>query len=171
MRRNNGHIPENALTNQSARKTPINRDVLATSRVTLALKLRAEKQTYQSIADQCGYGTAQAAHKAVMRELERVVVSNVEQLRAEELEVIDTMHREVWAMFMDKKSKLRLFAVDRLIALSAARRKLMGMDLGDDGVVAGAQVIIREAIPNYFGTPIENAPSPVLPAPTSEVSS
>ena len=71
------------------------RDVNATHRAVQAVQLRAQKVGYQEIAQRCGYGSAGAAHKAVMRELQRIVVSNVEELRREESTLLDTMHSEV----------------------------------------------------------------------------
>jgi hypothetical protein len=61
-------------------QNPQLRDVNASQRANLAVKLRAQKVKYADIARMCGYGSPGAAHKAVMRELDRCVVKNVEAL-------------------------------------------------------------------------------------------
>lgn len=104
------------------------RDVNAAMRAAMALKLRAQKLTYDEIAHQCGYADRGACHKAVQRELERVVVENVEELRREECMMLDTLHSEIWPLAIDKENKSRLFAADRLLTISEHRRKLMGLD-------------------------------------------
>jgi AraC-like DNA-binding protein len=120
-----------------------NRDVNATMRVAEAIKLRVKKFTYQEIADQCGYSDASACHHAVQRELQRIVVENIEELRREESIIYDRLHAECWELAIDKGNKGRLFAVDRLISISERRAKLMGLDVRPDEVLAGV-TIIRE---------------------------
>ncbi len=117
------------------------RDVNATNRAVQAVQLRAQKIGYVEIAQRCGYGSAGAAHKAVMRELQRIVVTNVEELRREESALLDTLHNEVWHLAMDKKNKWRLNAVDRMLAISEARRRLFGLDAKNDDIMAGVTVI------------------------------
>ena len=127
------------------------RDVNAVNRVQLALKLSAQHLSWDEIARQCGYGSRGAAHNAVMRELDRVVVKNVDELRAQELHMLNVMHAEVWALFMDRKNKGRLFAADRVLAIAERRAKLMGMDVPVDQAVAMNQIIVREIPSNYLG--------------------
>jgi len=145
------------------------RDVNAASRLQVALKLRLSGLSYDEVARQAGYADRGAAFHAIQRELGRCIPENIEAYRAEELAIINAMHAECWEMFMNKKNKMRLFAADRLIALSERRCRLLGLNVESDGGAATAQVIIRESIPNYFGEPIASA-TPVLPSPTSEVS-
>ncbi len=104
------------------------RDPNAVQRVTLALQLRAQRVGYAQIAERCGYGSAGAAHKAIMRELDRCVVKNVDELRMQEADMLDRLHTECWDLAMDKKNRGRLFAVDRLLMISKARRELFGLD-------------------------------------------
>lgn len=134
------------------------RDVNAATRVATALKLRAQKLTYEEIAQQCGYGSASACYKAIQRELQRVVVENVEELRREEAYMLDMGHRECWELFMDKKNKGRLFAYDRVLETSKDRRKLMGMDVKPEES-AGNVVVVREMPPGYLA-PVVEAPKP-----------
>lgn len=123
---------------------PHTRDVNAAQRVVLAVKLRSTKMTYEQIAKQCGYSNASACRKAVMRELERCVVSNVEELRQEELDSLERLELECWKRMTDKDfNKSMLFAVDRILAIKDRRAKLMGLDVRPDGIPQG-MTIIRE---------------------------
>lgn len=128
-----------------------NRDANAAQRAATATSLRARRLTYQAIAEQCGYGSASACRKAIQRELQRVVVTNVDELRREELAMLDKLHTECWDLAMDKGYKGRLFAVDRLLAISERRAKLLGMDAPTTGAIAAAQVVIREVPAGYLG--------------------
>lgn len=121
----------------------VNRDVNAATRAAMALDLRAQKLSYDEIAKRCGYADRSACRKAVMRELERSVVGNVEELRREEAAMLDKLHEEVWPLVLDKANKNRLFAVDRVLHISERRSKLLGLDQGNN-VVAAAQVIVRQ---------------------------
>lgn len=107
---------------------PPTRDANAAQRVALAVKLRASKMTYDAIAKQCGYGSASACRKAVQRELDRVVVTNVDTLRREEMTMLDSLQVECMKLALDKENKGRLFAIDRILAISDRRCKLMGLD-------------------------------------------
>lgn len=127
------------------------RDVNAAQRAVMALKLRAEKLSYDQIAQQCGYADRATAHKAVQRELQRVVVANVEELRQEETATLDVMQSECMKLFLDKENKGRLFAADRILAIMERRAKLLGLDLKPEQAIAAAQVVIREVPGGYFG--------------------
>lgn len=126
------------------------RDVNAALRASQALKLRAQKLSYDEIAKQCGYGSRGACHVAVQRELERVVVQDVEVLRTEEASMLDVMQAEIWPLMLDKTNKARLFAVDRILAIAERRARLLGLDK-TTGSVAANVVVIREAPAGYFG--------------------
>jgi len=108
------------------------RDVNAAQRVQLALSLRAQRLGWDEIATRAGYASRGAAHNAVMRELERTVVDKVDELRREELSVLDQLQSEIWPLAMDKENKGRLFAVDRLLTISEHRRKLLNIDARPD---------------------------------------
>lgn len=129
----------------------INRDVNAGVRAAMALKLRTSKLTYDSIAKQCGYASPGAARKAVQREMQRVIVTNVEELRHEELLLLDTLQRECYLMAMDKENVYRTYAVDRLLSISKRRSELMGLDVLRENNIATAQVVIREVPNGYLG--------------------
>jgi hypothetical protein len=135
-------------------KNPQLRDVNAVQRVALAVKLRSQKVKYSEIARMCGYGSAGAAHKAIMRELERTVSTNVEELRREELESLERLELECWKIFSDKeRTKGQLFAVDRILAIKDRRARLMNLDIPKDGNIADAQVVVREVPVGWLKIP------------------
>lgn len=128
----------------SDKQEVINRDVNAAQRAAQAVQLRASKITYEKIAVQCGYANAGACRKAIMRELDRTVVKNVDTLRSEELKTLDVLQEGCMKLFLNEKNKGRLFAADRVLAIMERRAKLMGLDVVASNNIAAAQVIIRE---------------------------
>jgi hypothetical protein len=111
-------------------QNPPTRDVNAVVRVDLAIKLRATKMKYEDIANQCGFPSAQACRKAVMRELNRVVIRDVEVLRTEEMDSLEQLELECWKIFSNKEyASKKLFAVDRILSIKERRAKLMGLDV------------------------------------------
>lgn len=139
------------MTNQATRN-PTTRDVNAARRVSMALELRAQKVKYEEIAQRCGYGTPQAAHKAVMRELERTVSTNIEKMRREELDSLERLECKVWHRLEDVRyEKSMLFAVDRILAIKERRARLMGLDTPTDSAVFANQIVIREVPQGYLG--------------------
>jgi hypothetical protein len=127
------------------------RDINAAERAALALSLRAQKLTYDEIARRCGYADRGACHRAVQREMSRVVVENVEELRREEAEGLDRLEAECWKRLEEEGfEKARLFAVDRIVAIKERRARLMGLDRRPDDI-AVAQVVVRTLPPGYLG--------------------
>jgi AraC-like DNA-binding protein len=104
-----------------------NRDVNAGLRAAEALELRAKKLTYQEIAEMCGYSDASAARKAVLRELDRIVLEKASELRREESYILDKLHARLYEAAMDKNNEGWQWAADRVLTLSKARRELMGI--------------------------------------------
>ena len=133
--------------NNTGHTTP--RDVNAGMRVTQALELRAKKLTYDEIASQCGYSDRASCYRAVQRELDRRVVTNVDEMRKQEADMLDQLHTVCWEMAMDKSNRGRLFAVDRVLAISERRAKLMGLDISKDSNLAANMVVVRE-VPNGY---------------------
>lgn len=123
---------------------PPNRDVNASQRAAKALSLRAKKLTYDEIATELGFVDRSHARKAVQRELDRVVVSNTEELRREENYMLDQLHTICWELAIDKNNKGRLFAVDRVLAISERRSKLMGLDVPTKDAANPNMVVVRE---------------------------
>lgn len=121
-----------------------NRDVNAAARVALAISLRLQKMPFDQIAKKCGYKDESGARKAVKREMHRVVAQGVDELRMEELQILDKLHGECWSLAMDKENKGRLFAFDRLLEISKDRRKLLGLDVKPEENENTNLVVIRE---------------------------
>lgn len=143
-------MPESRKVTKQGVQHPQLRDITAAQRVSLAMKLRASKVKYADIARQCGYGSAGAAHKAVMRELQRTIVEDVDELRKEELDSLERLEMKCWQRLEDKKyEKSMLFAVDRIIAIKERRARLMGLDMTPEDTV-GPQIIIQEVQAGYF---------------------
>lgn len=129
---------------KSDKQEVTNRDVNAAQRAVMAVQMRAQQLTYDEIAKRAGYSGPSACRKAIMRELDRTIVKNVDELRKEELSMLNQMHSEVWQLFMDRKNKGRLFAVDRLLAISERKAKLFGLDVPVDNALMNNVVVVRE---------------------------
>jgi len=126
------------------------RDANAAMRAAMAVRLRTQKLTYDEIAKSCGYGSPGSCYKAVQRELSRVVVESVDELRREELSTLDLMQAECMKLFLDEGNRGRLFAADRVLSIMERRAKLMGLD-AVKGDVIGNVVVVREAPAGYLG--------------------
>lgn len=132
------------MANAKGRTT---RDVNAAERAAMAVRLRAQKLGYDEIARRCGYASRGACHDAVQRELQRVVVENVEELRREEVAMLDRLQEECWKRLEDDEfSKAKLFAVDRLLMISERRSKLMGLDKRPEELLANQNYIKKIVI-------------------------
>ena len=127
------------------------RDVNAAIKLETALKLSIQGKSWDEIAAQSGFASRGAAHNAVMRELNRNIVKDVDELRTRELYMLARMQEEIWTLFIDTDNKGRLFAADRLLQISERRAKLTGMDVPTNGTIAAAQVVIREVPAGYMG--------------------
>lgn len=141
----------------------IKRDVNAALRAAEAVRLRARKLTFQEIADRVGYASPGAARNAILRELQRVVVTSVAELRREEAAMYDALQAAVYPYAVGDEEILdqeardagktsatpNLFAVDRVVAISKARRELLGLDASR--AEAGATPVERR----YIGVNIE----------------
>lgn len=140
--------PDKSLSDQ---RVP-NRDVNAGMRAAMAVKLRSKKLTYDEIAKQCGYTSESSARKAVKREMQRIIVENVEELRQEECLILDQLHAAVWPLAVpdNPKEPPSLWAVDRMLKIIEARRELMGLDVKPEEV-AKHPVVIRQLPPGYLG--------------------
>jgi hypothetical protein len=141
----------------------INRDVNAAERAQHAVRLRAQRLTFDEIAHKAGYASPGAARNAIQRELQRTMTTNVDELRREELDMLNRLHASIWPMAVlevasfdsatkeptavdekGKKKQPNLFAVDRIVAISERRSKLMGLDQSAKEAAIGNVVVIRE---------------------------
>jgi hypothetical protein len=127
------------------------RDLNAAERVQLALKLRASGLTYDQIAAQAGYDSRGSAYKAVQRELQRNLSEGVEQMRREELHMLNILHAEMWLLAMDRGNQWRHTAVDRILAISERKAKLMGLDVPVNSGPTANMVVIREVPAGLLG--------------------
>jgi hypothetical protein len=130
------------------------RDVNAGRRVQLALKLRAGGLTYEQVAAQAGYDNRGSAYHAVQRELQRNLSEGVEEMRREELHMLNQLHQEMWILAMDRSNTYRTYAVDRVLAISERRCKLMGLDIPVDQTVNNNFTVVRE-VPQGWLAPVE----------------
>jgi hypothetical protein len=128
-----------------------NRDVNAANRAVMAVQLRAQMLTYEEIAKRAGFANAGTCRKAIMRELDRTIVKKVDELRLQELSMLNQLHDEIWQLFINKANKGRLFAADRILAISERRSKLMGLDIKADEAISANMVVIREVPNGYLG--------------------
>ena len=150
----------------------INRDVNAAQRAQLAVKYRAQRLTFDEIAQKAGYASPGAARNAIQRELQRTMSIDVDELRREELDMLDRLHAAVWPLAVveavaydqaskepiavDEKGKKKvtnLFAVDRIVAISERRCKLMGLDTRPDELVANVNYTKKIIIVPPTGVP------------------
>jgi len=120
------------VTTQSIQR----RDPNAADRVTLALKLRLQKKTYDEIAKAAGYADRASAYNAVKREMDRRIVSGVDELRREESLILDALHNAV--MPLVTADKCNLFAVDRVLAIMDRRARLLGLDIKPEDQVTSS---------------------------------
>lgn len=124
------------------------RDVNASERASVAIDLLKQRLSYDEIAKRCGYSSRSAAWTAIQRELKRRIHPKIDEYRAQELDILDTIHQKVWAEAFETPNKdgdikTNLWAVDRLLELSRDRRKLLNLDVQPEEIAA-AQVVIRE---------------------------
>lgn len=113
------------------------RDINATERARLALSLRKQGYTLDDIAKQCGYQDKSGAWRAIKRELDRCVASEVSELRKIEEMRLDEMLKVCYAKALEGN----LWAVDRVIALSKRRSEVTGLDAKSDDIPDGLTVI------------------------------
>ena len=111
-------------------------------RTALAIYLE-ERPTWDEIAARSGYGSRGAAHNAVRRELDRRITHDVQQLRDEELYMLQTIQARCYRAAIDENNKDWTWATDRWAALSKRKSELMGLDVKPDAIPDGV-TIIRE---------------------------
>lgn len=155
--RENWVTPELQVTVTGSPQRVPNRDVNAAVRVIDAIKYRQAGWTYERIAAQCGYGDESSCRKAVQRELDRVIVQEIQEWRSDHVARLEKLHETIWPMVVspdlsNKKHKPSLFAVDRLIAIAEREAKLLGLDVKTEEE-QGPQVIIEEVPAGYLGGP------------------
>lgn len=85
---------------------------------------------WAEVAQRSGYASAGAAYTAVHRELKRRSADAVDAKRSAESAMLDLLQGRIWELAVpdDRAHKSDLWAVDRLLAISKARRDLFGLD-------------------------------------------
>jgi len=108
-----------------------------------ALQLRIAGLSYRAIAREMDISVA-TAHGDVMdalAELAEQQQANAEQLRALELERLDTLALAASRILRVATNTMQLAAIDRLIRISESRRKLLGLDLQSPLIVEQPYVL------------------------------
>lgn len=89
-----------------------------------ALELRRAKATYTDIAQALGYASPSGAYRAVQSALKRTAQGAAEEYRAEELDMLDRLHRAHWTRALAGD----VAAAKLVLSVSERRSKLMGLD-------------------------------------------
>ena len=143
----------------SARKT-------AAEKRAEALELRAMGYNYQAIADEVGYGSRGAAHKAVAQELRNIPREAAEQAREMELGRLDDLQMAA----MNGAMSGDLFAIDRVVKIIESRARLLGLYNLPDNSDPGAEQA-RQALIGFLQVASEAVAPKVEPLPDAEEAS
>jgi len=120
-------------------KSKVEGRIEAAERAQKALRLRALRHSYDSIAKECGYSSRGAAHAAVKRALAAIPREAAKELRTSELEGLDMAERALARQLA--RGDLR--AIDRMLRIKDMRAKLTGLyeQQADTGVEEVARVL------------------------------
>ncbi|MGA6129143.1 MULTISPECIES: hypothetical protein [unclassified Microbacterium] len=114
------------MTTNEPKTTDVERRLTAAQRADAALQMRLRRATYREIARAVGYSSPGNAYRAVEREIARVPREHAKQLRAQELETLDTVQAKIMGRILDGTSP-DLWAIDRVLAIMDRRARLMGL--------------------------------------------
>jgi hypothetical protein len=102
----------------------------AAARVRKMIQMKLAGLSYDEIARQIGYGRAEAAHRAVKRYIHKLPSLEAHELRKIENERLDTLQTMLWQRLGSSDTPgLWFAALDRILRVSEARRRLNGLDL------------------------------------------
>ena len=120
------HLPASEAHGGNRRPGPGAPEVDPTDRArdVRAVQARLGGHSWSTIAEQCGYGTANDAMRAVNRALTRHESTQVETLRAQENARLDRAQAAIWGDVL----KGDLAAVNAFLRISARRAKMNGLD-------------------------------------------
>lgn len=144
-----GHTPH-ATSPTSARA------LAAREREARALQLRQAGFTLSDIAERVGYTHRSAASKAISRSVERRVAEEVDRLRDLEASRLDIAQLGIWPRVL----KGDMQAIREFLHISAARRKLLGLDMPSKREVTFRDEI--HATCEKIAAELEMAPEEVL---------
>jgi transposase-like protein len=128
-----------------------------------ALELRAMGYSYQQVADEVGYASKGAAHKAVAQALRDIPREQAEQARELELGRLDEMQMAS----MNAAMAGDLFAIDRVVKIIESRAKLLGLYNLPDNSDPGAEQA-KAALLGFLQIATEVAAPKVEPLPDAE---
>lgn len=100
-----------------------------------AVTLRASGATYQQIADQLGFSSAQSAHRSVQQALKNQGRGDREELAAIEAVALDTLQRKMFKQALEGSTS----AVDSVLKIMGRRAKLFGLDDYESRMAAAAE--------------------------------
>lgn len=100
------------------------RDINAATRVITALDLAIAGNDWETIANEAGYGSRGAAHKAVMRELSRRIDARADTLRTMQLARIGRYRTVYYPKAMAGDG----WSLDRCLRIDERESALMGLD-------------------------------------------
>ena len=113
-------------------------------RCALAIELSTgHRMSWDEVAQRAGYASRGAAYAAVHRELKRRNTDAVDAKRAVESAMLDLLQGRVWPLAvpdMESSKETSLWAVDRVLAISKARRDLWGLDTPPPDEIASQNV-------------------------------
>ena len=88
------------------------------------LKLRRGGLTFDLIAKELGFKHASGAHKAYVNACKRIIVSDVQEIRAVEIERLDIAQSSIWGRVL----RGEIPAIQTLIRIMERRARLLGLD-------------------------------------------
>lgn len=94
-----------------------------------ALEMRRARATYTDIARALGYNSPSGAWEAVHRAIGRHTQGNVEQLRREELDMLDRLHLAHWPAAVGNPPDPKAAAV--ILSIGERRAKLLGLNAAE----------------------------------------
>lgn len=128
------------------------RRIAAVEKQRQALELRKGGATYAAIAQTMGLRSPQHAHYSISTALKRTLQEPAAQVRALEIERLDTLFLVLWPMVQVGNLK----AIDRMLRVMERRAALLGLDRGRTepevaAAQAAAQVVVRVVLQSPNG--------------------
>lgn len=106
------------------------RDPSVMEREARAVELKTAGKTYDEIAAEVGYTNRSAAHKAVIRALQRRPVESVDEMRSVEGSRLDALTVAVSKIIFDPEASYdeQIKAINAAVRISESRAKLFGIN-------------------------------------------
>lgn len=123
--------PQSTPRRRASKAAREQREAQRRERQTKNLRMRLEGHDFQTIADQCGYGSKQSACEDYHRALDAVAVENeqtVETARRVELARLDLLQTIAWSKTRSDDPNVALKAVETVLKISAHRARMTGLD-------------------------------------------